>query len=148
MRVEVNPGYHVDTKLRKEPFFPGEQFDLDDKEANRLIGLQVVKAATGKTSLTDNGAPSSPQLNVAETVKLVMAAGSLTELQQFKNGEERKGVLDAIAKRESQIDEETAVILAAGIPDLETLEKCLINEKRSAVIAAIEQRRAELTPPE
>lgn len=98
MRVEVNPGYHVDTKLRKEAFYPGEQFDLDDnKEAQRLIDLGVVKAADGESK--GSGKIGTLAGNVTKAAELIAAAASIEELETLTAGDERKGVLDAKAKR-------------------------------------------------
>jgi len=147
MKVEVLPGYHVDTRLRKEPFFPGEQFTLeDDKEAKRLIGLGVVKEATKGAAAAD-GNPSQ-QLNVGDTVKLVMAAANSEELNRFKDGESRKGVLDAIDKRWGQLDEQITIGAIANVHNPNDLDTYLAAgdkpETRPAVLEAIEKRRAEL----
>jgi hypothetical protein len=99
MKVEVNPGYHVPTGIRKKPFYPGEQFDLDDKEAKRLIGLGVVKGVTGEAGGSSN---APPQLNAPETVKLVLAAETLDALDAFKD-DTRKTVQDAFAKRKAEL---------------------------------------------
>lgn len=42
MKVQVNPQYHVHTGLQKDPFQPGEQFEVDDAEGNRLISSGIV----------------------------------------------------------------------------------------------------------
>lgn len=99
MRVEVNPGNRVDTALRKQPFYPGEQFDIDDKEGRRLVTANVVSEINAAASAA--GGPQ--QLNVTETVKLVMAAATMDELDPFRQNETRKGVLDAIDKRAEQL---------------------------------------------
>lgn len=105
MKVEVMPGYHVDTKS-KAPFYPGEKFDLDDKEARRLITAGVVKEAkAGKEESA--GGPGGPgesaPLNVPKTVELVVAAQTNEELDKLAENEGRKGVLDAIAKRRAEL---------------------------------------------
>jgi hypothetical protein len=101
MRVEVNPGWHVDTALRKKPFYPGEQFGLDDdKEANRLIRAGVVTAVKGEAPGASGG---GGQLNVTKTVELVVAAQTIEELDKLAEGETRKGVQDAITKRRAEL---------------------------------------------
>ena len=98
MRVEVNPGYHVDTKLRKEAFYPGEQFDLEDnKEAKRLIDLGVVKEASGESK--GGNKTGTLAVNVTKAGELIAAAASIEELEILTDGDERKGVQDAKAKR-------------------------------------------------
>lgn len=48
--------------------------------------------------------PGKPQaLNVAKTVELVQAAATIEELDKLAVNEERKGVMDAIAKRRSEL---------------------------------------------
>jgi hypothetical protein len=107
MKVEVLPGYHVDTKKRKEPYFPGEKLDLDDQEANRLITAGVVKEAkAGKDESSGGsggGSGEGAPLNVPKTVELVVAAQTIEELDKLVEGETRKGVLDAIAKRRAEL---------------------------------------------
>ena len=44
-----------------------------------------------------------PVLNVADTVKLVLEAQSIEELDKLAEGETRKGVNDAIAKRRLEL---------------------------------------------
>jgi hypothetical protein len=102
MKVEVMPGYHVDTKLRKEPFFPGEKFDLDDKEGRRLSDLGVVKEVNGGKEGSGDSTGNSP-LNVAKTVELVAAAQTIEELDKLAEGETRKGVLTAIELRRKDL---------------------------------------------
>jgi hypothetical protein len=140
MRLEVQPGYNVDTKLRKTPFFPGEQFDLEDeKEARRLIDLGVVKETTG-----EEGAAPGPQtpLNVTETGKLI-AVAIFADLAKFR-GDERQGVINAIAKREKELEViDLGVVANTHNPaDLDTLAE---GETRTAILEAIEKRRTELT---
>lgn len=100
MEVEVQPGCHVDTKLRKEPFFPGEQFNLEDEaEARRLIDAGAVKEVKGATS---SAGGSGQQLNAAQTIELVKTANA-EELAKLKEAETRATVLAAIAKREAEL---------------------------------------------
>ena len=97
MRVEVNPGYHVLTGLRKKAFYPGESFEADDKEGNRLIKSGIVTQVKGE-SPEGGGA-----LNVAQTVELVMAVQTIEELDKLAEGESRKGVQAAIDKRRAEL---------------------------------------------
>jgi predicted 3-demethylubiquinone-9 3-methyltransferase (glyoxalase superfamily) len=48
-------------------------------------------------------AASKTTLNVAQTVELVVAAQTIEELDTLAQGEERKGVMDAIAKRRAEL---------------------------------------------
>jgi hypothetical protein len=100
MRVIVKPGYHVDTKLRKKPFYPGEEFDVDDKEGTRLIKAGVVKMA-GEPVAESGG--SANTLNVAKTCELVAAAQTIEELDKLADGESRKGVQTAIELRRKEL---------------------------------------------
>jgi hypothetical protein len=93
MKFEVQPGYHVATKQRKEPFYPGEKLDLDDKEGKRLIDAGVVKEAT------EGGAKG---MNAADTIALVQKA-ALEELDALATGEPRKTVIEAIDKRRAEL---------------------------------------------
>lgn len=139
MKLEVQPGWHVDTKLRKEPFFPGDQFELDDdKEARRLIDLGVVKEAPA-----DSGGSLAP-LNVTETGKLI-AVALFADLAKFR-GDERQGVINAIIKREKDLETlDLGIVANTHNPaDLETLAE---GETRTVVLEAIEKRRAELATP-
>jgi len=141
VKVEVQPGYHVETKLRKEPFYPGDQFNLDDeKEAKRLIDLGVVKGATGEGAAAGGNTP----LNVTETSKLI-AAALFADLAKFRT-DERQGVINAIIKREKELEVIDLGIVAntQNPADLETLAE---SETRPAILEAIEKRRAELTEP-
>ena len=104
MRVEVQPGYHVDTKLRKEAFYPGEQFDLDDeKEAQRLIDLKVVKKVTGEADKGGGGKTGTLAVNVTKAAELIAAAATVEELETLTAGDERKGVMDAKTKRLAEL---------------------------------------------
>jgi len=145
MKVEVLPGWHVPTGLRKKPFFPGETLELDDKEGGRLIKAGVVKEVKV-------AAGGSQPLNVAETVKLIMEIDDAAELAKFLEGESRKGVLDAITKRTAQLEEQLDLAMISGVQDLQELDTYLkwsdgTEETRPAVLAAIDKRRAELTAP-
>lgn len=136
MKYEVQPGYNVATKERKEPFFPGEKLELDDAEGKRLSDLGIVKEADG-----DDSGAGNP-LNATETIKLILVA-SLDQLTTFKEGETRKGVLEAIAKREKQL-ETSNIEIVDKLASLEDVEALLADETRPAVREALEKRRSEL----
>jgi len=142
MKYEVLPGYHVATKERKEPFFPGEKLNLDEKEGKRLSDLGIVKAVTGETQSADPG--GAAPLNATETIKLVMEASTLDDVLKLKDGEGRKGVLDAIAKREKQFETSDLETLA-GMASLEDIEAVFAGETRPAVLDVLQKRRTELT---
>ena len=99
MRVEVKPGCHISTALRKKPFYPGEQFEVEEKEATRLIDGGFVKAVK-EESTGDSG---SGPLNVAKTCELVAAAQTAEELDKLAEGESRKGVQTAIELRRKEL---------------------------------------------
>lgn len=101
MRVEVNPGYIVDTALRKKPFAPGEQFNVDDQEGRRLVEHGAV------TAVANESGEGGGKLNVAKTIELVVAACFVSELDKLAEGETRKGVLDAIDKRRKELEQQT-----------------------------------------
>lgn len=73
----------------------GGSVELTDKET---IGLEQFL----DLALDQSGQKSAP-LNVAQTVQLVMAAETLEALAILTEGEARKGVLDAIAKRQTEL---------------------------------------------
>lgn len=73
----------------------GGSVELTDKET---IGLEKFL----DLALDQSGQKSAP-LNVAQTVQLVMAAETLEALAILTEGETRKGVLDAIAKRQTEL---------------------------------------------
>jgi hypothetical protein len=93
MKVEVQPGYHVVTKQCKEPFYPGDKLDLDDKEGARLIAAGVVTVAL---------VGGAKGLNAAGTIAAVQKA-ALEELDALATGETRKTVIEAIEKRRTEI---------------------------------------------
>ena len=101
MRVEVKPGCHIPTALRKKPFYPGEQFEAEEKEAKRLIDGGFVKAV--KEESTGDSGSGSTQLNVAKTCELVAAAQTTEELDKLAEGESRKGVQTAIEMRRKEL---------------------------------------------
>lgn len=102
MKIEVQPGYHVDTRLRKEPFYPGEQFNLDDeKEARRLIDLGVVKEVTDESK--GGSKTGTLAVNVTKAGELIAAVSTIEELEELTIGDERKGVQDAKAKRLTEL---------------------------------------------
>jgi hypothetical protein len=94
MKVEVLPGHSVVTE--KKTHSPGESLTLEDADARRLVGKKIVKESESQ--------PAGKQLNVAETVKLVDAAESVEALDALAATDERKGVLDAIAKRRAELE--------------------------------------------
>ena len=102
MRVEVQTGYHLITKLRVAPFYPGETLDMDDKEARRLIDAGVVKETSGEAAAGSGSQEKRP--NVGDTVALVQAAQTIEELDKLAEGETRAGVLPAIDKRRAELE--------------------------------------------
>lgn len=67
--------------------------------------LKILKAETMLTveEIADGSGGGSQRPNVKDSVVLVAAAETLEALDALSVGEERKGVLDAIAKRRSEL---------------------------------------------
>lgn len=78
-------------------YAPGEPIDLSEKDAAPLLACKAIGPATAAAE------PKKERLNVAETVKLVEAAANLAELETLTEGEDRKGVLEAIKKRGQEL---------------------------------------------
>lgn len=77
--------------------FSKEQLEQLQREPQLIVELVAEQAAPG-------GQGQKPQKkNVTETVALVMAATTAEELAALGEGEDRKGVLDAIAKRSTEL---------------------------------------------
>ena len=77
--------------------FTAEQLKI--LQAEPMLVVQVVDGGAGQ----GGKAEQSKRLNVPDTVALVLAATTLEELNTFAEGEDRKGVLDAIAKRGAEL---------------------------------------------
>ena len=58
-----------------------------------------IRALQAEPMLVVELIPAGKTLNAVDTIALVLAATSIEGLDQLANGESRKGVLDAIAKR-------------------------------------------------
>lgn len=76
---------------------PGEPIDLSEKDAASLLACKAIGPAVAVNE------PKKERLNVAETVKLVEASATLTDLEALTEGEDRKGVLEAIKKRGQEL---------------------------------------------
>lgn len=75
----------------------GGGIELTEKET---VGLeQFLDLVPGQAS------GKAPTLNVADTVKLVIAAETPEALDVLAEGETRKGVIDAIAKRRTELEQ-------------------------------------------
>lgn len=70
---------------------------LKQLQAEPMLVVEIVAGSAG-----GEGGEGKP-LNVAQTVELVVAAATIEELDKLAKGEERKGVLDAIAKRRTEL---------------------------------------------
>lgn len=81
----------------------GETIDLDETAAAPLLIAGAIGEATGAASTQSSGGKS---LNVAQTVELVKAAQTVEELDKLAEGETRKGVLDAITIRKTELVQE------------------------------------------
>ena len=81
---------------------PDNRFTEDQLQILQAEPILVVQVVTGGT---DPGGKSGPpkRLNVPDTVALVIAAATIEELNTFAEGEDRKGVLDAITKRGAEL---------------------------------------------
>ena len=81
---------------------PDNRFTAEQLKILQAEPMLVVQVITGGA---DPGGKSDPpkRLNVPDTVALVLAATTLEELNTFAEGEDRKGVLDAIAKKGAEL---------------------------------------------
>ncbi len=70
-----------------------------DEVSNYAMGGWRLAEKPGGGTGDNNGRP----LNVTQTVALVTAAMTIEELDKLAEGETRKGVLDAIAKRRAEL---------------------------------------------
>lgn len=82
---------------RPTPYLPGDTVTMLPEEAEALIANGVLGEGIA-------GSEKAP-LNVADTVKLVQEASTVEELDVLNAGETRKGVLEAIAKRRTELAE-------------------------------------------
>jgi hypothetical protein len=72
-----------------------------------------VKILQGEPMLVVELIPAGKSLNATDTIALVLAATTIDALDQMANGESRKGVLDAIAKRRLELTPAAAAAAAA-----------------------------------
>ena len=80
--------------------YPDKAFSEKHLEILKNEPMLVVEIGIAPTQ---PGTPAPTRFNVTDTVKLVEAAATLEELDKFKGNEDRKGVLDAIAKKEKEL---------------------------------------------
>lgn len=80
--------------------YPDDRFSKKELEILKaepmLVVVEGLPDPEGKTN-----APDRP--NVAESVKRVKATASLEELEELAKGEDRKGVLDAIEAKRTEL---------------------------------------------
>lgn len=79
--------------------YPDDRFSEEELEILQAEQQLVVEILEEKKPT----APSRP--NVPDTVKLIEAATTAEELDALGKGDERKGVIDAIAKRRGELTE-------------------------------------------
>lgn len=92
--------YPVITPIRAgkgKRYQPGGTIELDDQAAAELLACGAIGPAVATTER------KTERPNVKETVKLVEAAESLADLEKLAEGEDRKGVLEAIEKRGQEL---------------------------------------------
>lgn len=70
---------------------------LKQLQAEPMLVVEII----GESSGSQGGEQKA--LNVAQTVELVASAATIEELDKLAEGETRKGVLDAITKRRSEL---------------------------------------------
>jgi len=80
--------------------YPDNRFSKKELE---ILGSEPMLVIETNIVPTQPGTPAPTRFNVVDTVKLVEAAATLEELDKFKENEDRKGVLDAIAKKEKEL---------------------------------------------
>lgn len=88
-----------------------EEIELNDKQAAELVACgAVTPVATGPAAGSTNPGPSgsSQRPNVQESIKLVAIAETAEALDALAKGEERKTVLEAIAKRREALTQPLA----------------------------------------
>jgi len=93
MKYEVLPGRSVVTD---KTYLPGQQVELNEEEAERLQKRGIVGG-----EIKEKAEPPK-QLNVGDTVKLIEAVESVEALEPFAT-DKRKGVVDALQKRQEEL---------------------------------------------
>lgn len=81
-----SPTEHPDGRFTKE--------QLEILKAEPMLVVEVI---------AEQATPKGTRLNATETIVLVQAASTIEALDALAEGEDRKGVLDAIAKRRSEL---------------------------------------------
>lgn len=81
---------------------PDDQFSKKQLEVLKAEPMLVVEEIAGNTSQAGQK-NSTSRPNVGDTIALVQAVTTVEELEKFVEGEERKGVQDAIAKRRTEL---------------------------------------------
>lgn len=143
----------------KAAIYPDDRFTKEELEILRAEPMLIVTE-------TEGGSEEKAKPNAKETIALVEAVGSLEELSKLSEGEERKTVQEAIAKRgeeltasaektsptkEEKKEEEKQLTVkeveekVKTIGTVEELNAMAEGEGRKTALEAIEKRRAELT---
>ncbi len=97
MKVKVNPGYTVDDG-NKVHYPNGKPFELDDKEAKRLVKRKIVSVVK---------VPTPPPVSVDQTV-IVKAIGELDPenkklwTKDKKNGPQTSALVKLLTKQEGK----------------------------------------------
>lgn len=82
--------------------YPDRRFSKEELELLQREPQLIVELVTEQVPQGGQGQKAQKK-NVADTVALVVAATTAEELAALGEGEDRKGVLDAIAKRSAEI---------------------------------------------
>ncbi|WP_027714903.1 HI1506-related protein [Desulfuromonas sp. TF] len=78
--------------------YPADKFTRD-----QLRGLKAEPMLTVEEIETEEKEKAPPRPNAAESIKLVVVAATLEDLDKLAEGEERKTVLEAIEKRRQEL---------------------------------------------
>lgn len=81
--------------LHPDKSFTAAQLEILKKEP--MLVVEIIEGGTA----------GAERLNVPKTVALVALAPTLEDLDKLAEGEDRKGVLDAIAKRRTELEAPT-----------------------------------------
>lgn len=83
---------------------PNDRFTKEQLETLINEPELIVTVNDGGAAQVGSSEPGQSALNANDTIALVMAVTSLAELDKLSEGETRKGVLTAIAKKRTELE--------------------------------------------
>ncbi len=139
----------------KAVIYPDDRFTADELEILNDEPMLIVTEVEGGGAKTTR--PTAP-----EAIAKVEACQSIEGLKTLAEGEDRKTVQEAIAKRGDELNEEAAALqdkpkqltvkeIEEKVKTIETVEELdamAEGEERKTALEAIEKRREELTAKE